>query len=385
MFFCYNASMYKKLLALATFSGTIIGVGLFGLPYITAQIGFIPMIFYFLVLGAIMIVIQLIYGEITLRTVENHRLPGYSKIYLNKWAEKLVYCTTFIGLTGALLAYIIVGGEFLASLLIPVFGGTTFLYSSLFFIAGALIIYFGAGPVSKTEFFGLGLFFTVLIILSVKVLPHISPENFTAVTLDLKNFFLPYGVILFSLGGMAVVPEMEEILKEKEKSVKNIIIIGTIIPIITYLFFIVAVFGVTGAETTQEGMIGLNNALGNGIVQLGFIFGIITTFTSFLTLGITLKKEFRFDLGLPCWLAWFLACAPAFILFLLGFRQFINIIGFVGAVTLGIDIIIIILIYLKVKKKSQRIPPYSMNLPKSVVYTLIGIFLVGVILQLISI
>jgi len=376
--------MYRKLLALSTFSGTIIGVGLFGLPYITAKIGFMPMVFYFLFLGTIMIIIQLIYGEITLRTVENHRLPGYSKIYLNKWAEKIVYCTTSIGLTGALLAYIIVGGEFLANLLIPIFGGTTFLYTSLFFIFGASIIYFGAGPVSKTEFFSLGLFFTILAILFIKALPHINPEYFTTVTLNLKNFFLPYGVILFSLGGLAVVPELEEILKEKEKSVKNIIIIGTIIPIITYLLFIVTIYGVTELETTQEGMVGLAQALGGNIVYLGFIFGIITTFTSFLTLGITLKKEFRFDLGLPAWLAWILACFPAFILFLLGLRQFINIIGFIGAVTMGVDIVIIMLIYLRVKKKSQRIPPYSIKLPRPAVYALIGLFLVGVVLQLIS-
>lgn len=331
-----------------------------------------------------MITIQLIYGEISVRTIANHRLPGYSRIYLNKGAEITTYLTSFIGLTGALLAYIIVGGGFLTNLLGPWFGGDVVLYSSIFFILGALVVYFGTGPVSKTEFFSLGLFFAILAFLFFKSLPHINPAYFTTVNLDLKNFFLPYGVILFSLSGLAVVPEMKEILKEKEASLKKLIIIGTIIPIITYLLFIVTIFGVTGPDTTQKGMDGLNLTLGSGIVQIGFMFGVITTFTSFLTLGITLKKTFHYDLDLPAWLGWILACFPAFILFLLGFREFIGIIGFIGAVTLGIDIIIISLIYLKAKKKSQRIPAYTINIPKWGVYLLIALFLVGVAMQFVK-
>ena len=376
--------MYKKLLALSMFSGTIIGVGLFGLPYVTAQIGFIPMLFYFLILGTVMITIQLMYSEISLRTIDNHRLPGYSKIYLNKWAEFISYTTTITGLIGALLAYIIVGGEFLANLMIPMLGGTVLLYSVIFFVFGAAIVFFGAGPVSKTEFLSLGLFFVILIILFFKALPHVNPEFFTTVNLNLKNILLPYGVILFALGGMAVVPEMKEILKKQEGSMKKLIIIGSIIPIITYLIFIVIVFGVTGSATTQEGMVGLNLALGNSVVYLGFLFGIITTFTSFLTLGITLKKELHYDRGLPMWLAWIFACFPPFILFLLGLKDFINIIGFIGAVALGIDVIIITFIYLKAKKLGQRVPAYSLNIPRGLIIVFVSLFIIGIIAEIVN-
>ncbi|MAF14355.1 MAG: hypothetical protein CMI53_05740 [Parcubacteria group bacterium] len=376
--------MRKKILALTTFSGTIIGVGLFSLPFVTAQIGFIPMFFYFIILGAVVMMMHLLYGEIVTRTIGNHRLPGYSKIYLNKGTEFIAYVTTFIGLTGALLAYIIVGGEFLANLLIPIFGGTSLSYILIFFTAGTFLVYFGAGPISKTEFLSLGIFFTVLALLFFKALPHIELSNFTSISFDIKNYFLPYGVILFSLGGLAIIPEIKEILKSEEKSMKKIIIWGSVTPILAYIIFVITVFGVTGAATTKEGMIGLNLALGNGIVHLGFMFGILTTFTSFITLGVSLKKEFRYDLGLPAWLAWILACFPAIILFMLGFRQFINIIGFIGAVTMGIDITIISLIYLKARKKSQRIPSYQIKIPDFAVYILIVLFLVGVALQLVS-
>ncbi|OGY44341.1 MAG: hypothetical protein A3J62_01615 [Candidatus Buchananbacteria bacterium RIFCSPHIGHO2_02_FULL_38_8] len=377
--------MYKQLLALSTFTGTIIGVGLFGLPYVTSRIGFIPMIFYFLILTFIMIIIHLMYGEITLRTVENHRLPGYCKIYLNRSMEILTTITTFIGLTGSLLAYIIVGGEFLANLMIPWFGGTTFLYSLIFFVVGALIIYFGGGPISKTEFFSLGLFFVVLAILFTKSLDYIDLDNFRVIDINFKNLFLPYGVILFSLGGMAVLPEIKEILKNQEKSMKNLVIIGTLIPAITYLLFIITVYGVTGQNTTEEGMIGLNSALGNGVVQLGFLFGIITTFTSFLTLGVTLKKEFHYDWNLPHLLSWAIACLPVLILFIIGLKDFIGIISFIGSVTLGIDITIIMIIYLKLRQKSQRIPAYSVNVSKPWIIILTTVFLLGIVIEIINI
>jgi len=374
--------MYKKLLALSTFSGTIIGVGLFGLPYVTAQIGFIPMIFYFLFLGIVMLFIQLMYGEISLRTTALHRLPGYSRIYLNRSAEAITYTTTIVGLTGSLLAYIVIGGEFLTSLLMPILGGNNFIYSAIFFIAGSLLIYFGSGPVSKTEFFSLGLFFIILIILFLKASSAIDWQYLTTVNVDLKNFFLPYGVILFSISGMAIIPELKEILHDDEKSIKNIIITGLIIPIVTYLIFIITIYGVTGSNTTPEGMTGLNLALGGGIAAIGFVFGIITTFTSFLTLGITLKKEFHYDWGLPGWLSWIAACVPAFALYMAGFKNFIGIIGFIGSVTLGIDITIISLIYLKSKTAGQRVPAYSMKISKKFVTVLTTLFIIGVIFEI---
>ncbi|MBN1779450.1 MAG: hypothetical protein JW816_04540 [Candidatus Buchananbacteria bacterium] len=374
--------MNKQLLALSTFSGTIIGVGLFGLPYITSKIGFWPIIIYFIFLGTVMIGINLMYGEITLRTKTNHRLPGYARLYLGRGAMTVEYFSSIIGLTGSLLAYIIIGGIFLTSLLSPIIGGNNFIYSTIFFIFGALIIYYGSGPVSKTEFFSLGLFFTILIIIFFKASPLINYTNF--LTVDLNNFFLPYGVILFSIGGIAVVPEVKEILKGQPKKLKKILIIGILIPIITYLFFIFTIFGVTGQATTPDAMTGLNLAAGDGVVVLGFLFGIITTFTSFLTLGITLKKELNFDCKLPAWISWILACLPAYLLYLIGLNDFISIIGFIGSIGLGIDVIIISLTYWHAKKKSKLKPAYSLNLGKISLSFLLLLFLTGILFEVAS-
>ncbi len=377
--------MYKKLLAIATFSGTIIGVGLFGLPYITAQVGFIPIVIYFIGMGALMTVMHLMYGEISSRTATNQRLPGYARIYLGKKAEILEYVSTIIGLTGALLAYIVIGSEFLHALFSPYIGGSTLMYALGFFAVGASLIYMGSRSISKAELISLGLFFTALVILFLKAIPEINTEFLSTSFISNQNFLLPYGVIMFSLAGASVIPEMRELLEEHESSLKKLIIIGSAIPIITYLVFIITIYGVTGPLTTQEGLIGFNSIMGSGIAQLGFVFGIITTFTSFLTLGITLKKEFNLDWGLPKFTSWVCAVMPALILYILGLQNFIAIIGFVGAVALGIDITVTTLIYLKAKKQGTRVPSYSLRLPKIVIISLTSIFVIGAVLEIISI
>ncbi|MDP1629084.1 MAG: aromatic amino acid transport family protein, partial [bacterium] len=154
--------MFKLIYALSILSGTIIGVGLFSLPYVTAKVGFWVMLGYFAVLGTVVIIVHLFFGELALRTPDFKRLPGFAKIYLGNWGEKIAFISTILGLFGALLAYLIVGGEFTAHLLAPVLGGNNYLYVFLYFAVGSTIIFFGIKAVGKVEFWGLILFILIL-------------------------------------------------------------------------------------------------------------------------------------------------------------------------------------------------------------------------------
>lgn len=100
----------KLIYAIATLSGTIIGVGLFALPYITLKVGFWVMLCYFLVLGALVILIHSFFGELALKTPDFKRLPGFAKFHLGNWGERIALISTILGIFGAILAYLIVGG-----------------------------------------------------------------------------------------------------------------------------------------------------------------------------------------------------------------------------------------------------------------------------------
>lgn len=374
--------MYKKLLALATFVGTIIGVGLFGLPYAAAQVGFIPMIMYMVILTGVVMLMHLMYGEITVRATGNHRLPGYAQQYLGYWQASISYISSIIGLTGSLVAYVLVGGSFISQLISPIFGGNTTTWSIAFWLIGSILIIIGTSSISLTEFLSLGLFFLIFGIIGLHALPAVNPTYLFTWSLHANNILLPYGIILFSLTGASIIPEIKEILKGHRRSLKHIIILSTIISAITYLIFCAIVLGVTGSATTPEAMTGLYQALGPNIIRLGFIFGITTTFTSFIALGITLRKTFQYDLRLPRWLSIGLACLPSLLLFLSGLKDFISLIAFLGIVTVGLDTVITSWLYIVICKQTNAKEYYHVWLPKALVVIVATFLLFGVGLEL---
>ncbi len=134
-------SLKEIILPIAVISSTIVGVGLFSLPYIASKVGFVIMLGYFLVLGVIVAIIHLIFGELSLATPDFKRLPGFAKLHLGEWAKNITFFSTVFGISGAILAYLIVGGEFLNSLLSPIFGGSNSFYTYVYFTLGAVLIF----------------------------------------------------------------------------------------------------------------------------------------------------------------------------------------------------------------------------------------------------
>lgn len=360
----------KIIYPIALLSGTIVGVGLFSLPYITSKVGIFVMAGYFLILGTIAIIIHSFFGEIAIKTPDFLRLPGFAKIYLGEWGKRIALISTILGLFGAILAYLVIGGKFLEELLGPILGGGDVLYTLFYFTLGAFLIYSGVKLISKVEFWGLILFFLILIAIFFRGQSFLKIEN---LLLSPKPgyLFLPYGALLFSLWGAALIPEVEEMLGKNKKLLKIIIPIAILIPILICLFFIFLILGITGERTTESALTGLRIFLGDGIVSLSLLFGLLATFTSFIALGLTLKKVFWYDLKIEKRISWGLTCFVPLILFLIGFRSFIVIISLVGGVMIGVDAILILLMYQKIKPKNVLI------------YPLILIFLGGIIYEII--
>ncbi|MBU4274841.1 hypothetical protein KKE19_03435 [Patescibacteria group bacterium] len=364
----------KSTLAIATLSGTIIGVGIFSLPYITARVGFGLMFLYLFVLTVLVTLIHLCFSEVALKTPDFLRLPGYAKVHLGNWGKMAATVIAIFGSVGALLAYIIIGGGFLANLLVPVLGGSVFLYTILYFILGAFFIFWGIKAISKIEFWGLVLFFLSLLFILWRGLPFFEIKNlpFQFVN-NLGDLFLPYGPILFALWGATMIPEVEEMLGHDKKTIKKVVAIASIIPVIFYLLFIVLVVSISGSATSTEAILGLKNVLGQKVASIMFFVGFLVTFTSFITIGLTLKKVFWYDLKMPHYFSWVLACSLPFLLYLLGFQDFIKVVGLVGGAMLAFEGVLILLMYQKIKQGRA----------KFFVRPLILIFLIGIIYEII--
>ena len=355
---------------IATLSGSIIGVGFLALPYITLRVGIWVMLAYFCVLGFLVILTHLIYGEIALRTPDFKRFPGFVGFHLGKWFGKLSLVSTVMGSLGVMLVYLIIGSDFLFNVFSPIFSGSKFLYLFVYFTLASLIIYFGIKIVSKIELGVICFLLFVLALIFLKDFSQIKVYNFFIKTsnLEFKDLFLPYGAIMFSLWGTGMIPETEEMLGQNKKLIKNIIISSILIPIIIYIFFIFLVLGITGNNTTQSAFLGLKGFLDNGLVSLGILVGVATTFIGFITMALTLKKMLIYDLKIKNFHSWVITCFTPLILFLMGFNSFIGLVSFIGGILLSIDGILILLIYRKINGKKILIYPLSLIFIFGIIY-----------------
>lgn len=360
--------------------GTIIGAGIFGLPYVAARSGLVLTIIYLAALTLIVTLMHLLYGEVVLRTHGKHRLVGYAEIYLGVWGKRLASFSVIIGSYAGLLAYIIIGGKFLYVLFGGIFGGDAFFYSTVMYLLSFIFVAKGLKIVSWAEtLLSFSLIAAIFIFLS-KGFFLVDLSNL-AVATQWSQVFLPYGVILFALTGGSVIPDLVGILDKKKSELKKTIIWGTLIPAIIYFLFIVIVLGASGAYITDDTITGLGKLSGNGFVLIGAAVGFLAIITSLLAFGINLKKTFEYDYSLSKPKSLVLAMTFPFLMFLTGFDNFLAVMGFSGAVMGGIDGLLIILMYQKADRegKGKRNPEYDIVTSKSVEYLLAAIFIGGII------
>lgn len=376
-----KASARKIFPAFFMLSGTVIGASFLALPYIAAKTGLALMLGYLLFLTVIVLIIHLFYAEVAAGTADFLRLPSYAGVYLGKTGKTVALGATVAGFLGSLLSYIIIGESFLSSLLAPLFGGmlgnSHLLYAFAFFALGAIVVFLGKKAVSEIDFLDVILFIFALVAILIFGWPSWKGANLLGGSAGIAaartsfDFFLPYGVLLSALWGATVIPEMEEILGEHKKSLRKIVSWGVIVPAIFYLFFILVTLGIAGSEISPEGINGLKNYLPLAVGSFLLIFGIVVVFTSYISLGLALRNMLRYDFKLKKKLAWAISCFVPFLFYLVGFRNFIDVIGFVGGVALAIQGILIILMYNKIKQHWILTLPLILILLAGIVYEII--------------
>jgi amino acid permease len=120
---------------------------------------------------------------------------------------------------------------------------------------------------------------------------------------------------------------------------------------------------------------------------IGSLFAVFTMMTSFLAIGLALKELFWYDYGLRKNTSWLLACFVPFLIFILiklgKVADFITILDITGVVAGAIVGILVVLMALNAKKKSERKPEFSIPLNKAIAVILICLFVIGAVKLLI--
>ncbi|MFH1314887.1 MAG: aromatic amino acid transport family protein [Candidatus Uhrbacteria bacterium] len=371
----------RWLRAVGTMIGAIIGIGVFGLPYAFAQAGFFVGLIELVLVGILLILLQLLYAEITIQTPGHKRITGLAEKYLGSIWAKVAALAFFAAMWGAMIAYIIIAGDFLFTLLGPMIGGSPFIYSIGFFVVESIFLLWGLKMISGVETYIVAILF--LLFLSIIVIGFPAIETTNLVQINVPKIFMPYGVVLFALAGMGIIPEMHEILGEKyEKKIRSAIVSGKVIILLLYALFALVVVGVTGLATSDEAIAGLGQALGPTVSAIGALAGIVTLVSIFVVVGLQIKDSFIFDFKIKPMLAWFLTISVPIVLFLLGVREFISVISFSGAVFSAVTAVIILLVFEKMRRTicTKR---KCFLLPKWVSVVLGSIFVVGAIVEIV--
>lgn len=362
--------------AAATLASTIIGVGMFGLPFVAKRAGFFVMIAYLIGGAAVFVLLHLMFGEIMLRTKERHRMTGYAGVYFGPIARRIFACISLVGISGGMLAYLLVGGVFLQEATGDT-GGYLYAYQVIFWVVMSTGIVFGLRSMKWLEFIMFVCMTGIIAVLFFASVPFIDAANFSG--FSARSIFLPYGVVLFSLAGGAAIPAVREILDGREFFIKRAITAGTIIPPLLYVVFIIGVLGVNGAATTETALSGLRETLGEFVVFWGATLGILVVATSYIAFSLYLKDTLRYDMGIPDGVALLCALFIPFALLFFRWRSFIEIIGFLGALFGGVESLFLIAIYRRARLRGDRSPEYALGVSDAALYLLALVFIAGMI------
>lgn len=364
--------------AVATLTGTAIGAGFLGIPHVISKSGFLIGLIHLIILALVIVIVNLYFGEVILRTKQEHQLPGYAQKYLGSWARVLMILSMIFGIYAALIAYFMGEGQVLSF----IFTGSqnyAFIFSLIFFIIIAFLVYFGLEALKKGETIGLIIVSAIVLTIIVIFLPKISIANLAYTSNNPIEWFLPYGIILFSFLSFSALPEVKREIKGNEKMMKKAIIIGALIPLIAYVLFTIAVVGFAGKATPEIATIALG--------KIPSLLAVFTMFTACFALCNAIQDMYEIDMKMKRMSAWFLACIFPFILFLIIFffklATFTQILEVTGSIVGGLTGILIILMLIQAKKHGDRKPEYKMPITWLVEILIILLFIFGILFDFI--
>lgn len=280
--------------------GTTIGGAMLALPMATSEMGFINSIIFLVAVWFVMAASALLILEVNLWLPTNSNLISMAKATLGKWGQFIAWLSYLLLLYALLAAYISGGGDFLHSLLSAFHLNISVWAASLLFTAVlGVIVYCG---IRSVDYINRGLMFGKLgiyVLLVICVLPFISFENLNGG--ELKYFAGSITVIVTSFGFAIIVPSLRSYFNNDATELRKAILIGSLIPLLCYLLWDLAIMGVV--PRTGEG--GLISMLHAGNSTSGFVTAlsnliqskIITFFTRIFTavclatafLGVTLS------------------------------------------------------------------------------------------------
>jgi len=374
--------MYKNYFVASTLLlGTIIGAGIFTLPQVFFRTGLLVGFTYLFVFGVLTAYIHLMYAEVILRTKEEHELAGYTEYYLGVPIGRIVKVTQVLGNAGTLIAYQILGSEFLR-LIVPILPRHA--ESVLFWALGGVGVVFGVGIIAKGELFTNGFMFLIVIAMFIMGLPYL---DVLAWHRAITEPFLPYGVVLYALVGQQAVREVISYLRKKKTPVRPMaFVFASFFSVLFCAIFVIATLLLYRGVEPSINVFGPLVSYFPVIGLLGGLLGFANMLDSAWTMGTYFKGVLVNDLRFHKVIAIFLTLiVPLFgSIFLRG--KLLWLLGILGGVFAGFEILIILFLWRQARGSASlggRTPDFSISFSPLFFWIFVLLFGTGLIYKLI--
>jgi len=345
------------LLPTGLLAGTIIGAGVFALPFVFLKAGLASGFFYLALGTGAYLLIHLFYADIILRTEGEHRFVGYAQIYLGRTAFWLSILMAVLEMIFVLTIYLVLSASF-ANL---IGGAGAGLFKVLiFWVLGSAAIFLSLKRVAFLEFlitWGMVLIIGLIFVLGLGKLDKIGAVDFYP---DFLNFLVPLAPVLFALSGRVAIPSLVKYFRipgvgHNHALIKKAIFAGTVIPAVVYAFFVFGVLGLSNA-VSEDSVSGLLGQVPNFVLAIIGVLGILSLWSSYIVVGLDVESILRYDLKVSKALRIALVVLAPLALYFLSSQDFIGLVGFVGGIFLGLEGIFIILMWLRARKAAPPKP-----------------------------
>ncbi len=364
-----------------TMFGTIVGAGVFALPALFKSTGILAGSLIYWVLALVVLAMHLLYADIALRRdpLSHLKFPGHVAVILGPWAGILALIVHSFALIGVCFAYLLLGGEFLASLS-GFFGGpaSVLLWQILFWISGAFTVFFGLKTVARVESW-LSWCLAALLLLSIALfIPRVDVSLFAGAAWG--RVFAPFGIILFALSAYPIVPAVAEICGRNRARTMRAVVVGSLGAALLMWLFGVLGFAAVGSALTS------NPADVARVFPPSFFWllpatGFLAVATSFLTLMDDLRGVFLAEFHVSEHIAWILALSAPMALLFLTERNFLATAEFIGSSFTAIIGMLISFMAIKIEsQKSKSLKVKSRILP----FICAGLFFLAFIWRILS-
>lgn len=377
--------------AIFIFSSTIVGAGILALPVVASHVGFIPLATMLVAIAVVSSFSGFYIAEAVLAHGEDMHLPTLAEKHLGRSGLIAMLVAISINIYGALVGYLAAGGQIFHALsggAIPVWLGTL-----IYFAIGSVVLHRGIAVVGRINALFMYVMLVLLAVLMAMVAPHVQVplllrSSWTSV-LDV------FGVVLFAYLGHSVLPSLAMALNDRNR-IALVVALGIALPCALYLLWSLVVIGAVPATSAdgvslaqaqaagQPSTIPLGLLLGGSVVLLGNAFAALSTLTSYMGFGVSLKDSYT-DLAaqrgrpLAALASTALVVVPPLLVALLLPGAFVTTLDIAGTFGGGLFVgVLPVLIVLHVRRTLPR-RPFTTWGGSATAYLVLAVYLFGMI------